>query len=627
MRPRAARDGRCREALVEDSASLEPAVRRRACSVRGPAQTRRSRSRRAWQNWGVLLGDRRWPITGLVVVSVVAGVCESIVLALIAELATALATKHSSTSLPIGPFLLHGHVHSFILVGLAIAIVRIALQVILARLPAQITADSQARIRSRLFSAFTRASWSLQSRDGEGAFQELMTSQSVQVTFGTAQALTTVSTACILVVLIATALVVQPIASVIMIAVAIGMFALLRPLGALGRRHANELSKAQLEFAASLFEAVSLAEEVKVFGAGDAQQRQVDRLVNLNRDRLFSTQSLTRFVPGAYQAIMLLLLLSGLGLLNIIGTGRLASLGTVVLLLVRAASYGQQVQGSYQTVQQTLPFVERLSEAELRYKQGAVQRGSGVLGGVPSIRFENVSYAYEPGHAALTSVAFRVEPRQSIGILGPTGSGKSTLVQLLLGLRQPNSGQYLLNGQPAESVAYAEWTRHFAYVPQDSKLLHGTVAENIRFFREIDDDAVEQAARLAHIHGDITSWSQGYETIVGQRSDAVSGGQRQRICLARALAGKPYVLVLDEPTSALDPQSATLVRDTLAGVKGEMTLFVVDHRFSTLDVCDELMVVRNGMLEAFGTSQQLVRSNEFYRLAIADRQIDNNLGT
>ena len=106
-----------------------------------------------------------------------------------------------------------------------------------------------------------------------------------------------------------------------------------------------------------------------------------------------------------------------------------------------------------------------------------------------------------------------------------------------------------------------DWRRRVAYVPQDPKLLHGTVAENIRFYRDIDDGAVERAARLAHIHGDVLSWPSGYGTLIGQRADAVSGGQRQRLCLARALAGAPDVLVLDEPTSALDLPSESLVQE------------------------------------------------------------------
>jgi ATP-binding cassette, subfamily B, bacterial len=568
-----------------------------------------------WRSWVLFLGGRSRAIVALVVVSVCAGLCESIILALIAQVATDLATKHMVAVVHIGPINLKRPIEDFVVAGLAIAVVRIALQGALSYLPAKVCADLQARTRHNLFSVFTRASWSVQSRDGEGEFQELLTSQVIQFTWGATQGATAISSACMLVVLIATALVVQPAAALIMIGAAIALFALMRPLGTLGRRHSGELSRAQLDYAASLYEAVNLAEEAKVFGAGEAQARQVGRLVDATRDRLFTTQFLMRLVPGVYQSIMLLLLLGGLGVLAVIGVGQLASLGTVVLLLVRASSYGQQTQGSYQIVHQSLPFLERLNEAELRYRSASVSEGARTLDSVPAIDFESVSYAYEPGRPVLSSVTFRVEPGQTIGVVGPTGAGKSSLVQLLLGLREPESGQYLLNGELAASLSTSGWTRAFAYVPQDPKLLHGTVADNIRFFRTIDDGTVEHAARLAHIHEDIASWPQGYQTVIGQRSDAVSGGQRQRICLARAIAGRPFVMVLDEPTSALDPQSEFLVQETLAALKGQMTLFVVAHGFSTLSTCDEVMVVRNGHLEAFGTAVELTRSNDFYRNA------------
>ena len=154
-----------------------------------------------------------------------------------------------------------------------------------------------------------------------------------------------------------------------------------------------------------------------------------------------------------------------------------------------------------------------------------------------------------------------------------------------------------------------------AYVPQEPRLLHGTVADNIRYFRDLDDDAVERAGRLARIHDDIMGWSDGYETTIGPRADAVSGGQQQRICLARALVTEPEVLVLDEPTSALDPHSESLIQESLVGLKGQMTLFIVAHRMSTLDVCDRVMVVVDGKLDAFDTIALLQQNNYYYRSA------------
>ena len=142
------------------------------------------------------------------------------------------------------------------------------------------------------------------------------------------------------------------------------------------------------------------------------------------------------------------------------------------------------------------------------------------------------------------------------------------------------------------------------------------MAENIRFLRDIDDEAVRHAARLAGIHNEIMAWPDGYETVVGPRANAVSGGQQQRICLARALAARPQMLILDEPTSALDPHSELLIRESLLGLRHELTLFVVAHRLSTLDLCERIMVILDGRLEAFGTPESLQSTNIYYRSAL-----------
>jgi ATP-binding cassette subfamily B protein len=126
---------------------------------------------------------------------------------------------------------------------------------------------------------------------------------------------------------------------------------------------------------------------------------------------------------------------------------------------------------------------------------------------------------------------------ETVGIIGPSGAGKSTLVQLLLRLRTPSTGRYLLNGIPAAEIAQEDWHRRVAYVPQDPRLLHASVAENIRYFREIGDEDVERAARLARIHDEVSGWAKGYETIVGPRADAVSGGQHGSASRARSRPG------------------------------------------------------------------------------------------
>jgi ABC-type multidrug transport system fused ATPase/permease subunit len=316
--------------------------------------------------------------------------------------------------------------------------------------------------------------------------------------------------------------------------------------------------------------------------------------------------------------MMYLLLILGLFALFEVSRGSLASLSAVILLMVRVGAVGQNLQGAQQGLRQSLPFIERLQETAKRYANAVPVTGDAPLASVEEIEFDDVSFGYRPERLVLHEISCAVSTTEAIGVIGPSGAGKSTFVQLLLALREPTSGEYLVNGQPASSFAREDWHRVFAYVPQEPKLLHDTVSENIRFRREgISDEDVRRAARLAHIDEVIAGWSDGYDTVIGPRADAISGGQQQRICLARALVQQPSVLVLDEPTSALDPQSEAAIQDTLRELKGELTVFIVAHRMSTLDVCDRVMVILDGRLAAFEPVDVLQRESAYYRRATA----------
>ena len=200
---------------------------------------------------------------------------------------------------------------------------------------------------------------------------------------------------------------------------------------------------------------------------------------------------------------------------------------------------------------------------------------------------------------------------------GPPGSGKSTLVQLLLGLREPISGSVLSNGRDIRVLSRAEWARKVTFVPQDAHLIAGTISDNIRFLRDnVSQDEIEQAARLANLHDDVSAFPDGYDRQVGERGSHLSGGQQQRLIIARALVEHPDVLILDEPTSSLDVRSEHLIRQTLDRLRDDMTIIIIAHRLSTLDSCDRLMVIHEGELKAFDTPDNLEKDNDFYREAL-----------
>lgn len=564
-----------------------------------------------------LLGDRPTPVVALVVVSVFTGLTESAILTLIAQAAAALVDGTTRISLDLGPVHATSTVRALLFVGLALAIGRLALVVPLSILPAQIAADVQQRLRLALFSAFTSASWETQSRDREGQLQELIGNQVGQATGGALNATQLLTAVVTVGVLMISALVLNAVAALFVLVTAVLLFMFLRPFNELGVRRARALSQAQLNVAHGISEATRVAEETHVFGVDGAQRARMEGLLGAMRALFYRTQMLTNFVPNVYRSLVYVVVLAGLGVLTLVHASHVAALGAVVLLLVRAAGYGQSAQGSYAVVRQALPFVERLQEAVVRYSASTPVRVDRRLGEVQSLSFDDVSFAYVTGRPVLSEITFAVAKGEAIGIVGPSGAGKSTLVQLLLRLRTADAGRYLVNGIPAEDVADVDWHSRVAYVPQESRLLHTSVRDNIRYYRAIDDAEVERAARLARVHEDIVTWANGYDTIVGPRADAVSGGQQQRICIARALCARPEILILDEPTSALDPRSESLLQESLQGLKATLTLFVVAHRMSTLNICTRIMVIEHGRIAAFDTAENLRLRSTYFRSAAA----------
>ena len=350
----------------------------------------------------------------------------------------------------------------------------------------------------------------MQSRDREGHLQETMTSQVIQATAGAVQATTLLTSLITFVVLMASALALN--ADRRRDRARRGDRAVRAAAAAeraRGAPRARSLAGADASTPGGIGEAIRVAEETQVFGVAAAQRERIGRLIDAARELFFRTWVIGRLVPNLYQSLIYLLIVAGLGGLYLAGAGHAASLGAVVLLLVRAGNNGQQAQTSYQGLRQSLPFIERLQAAEARYAQSAPLDGGALLGRIESLAFEHVSFAYRAERPVLSEISFAVAGGEAIGIVGPSGAGKSTLVQILLRLRPSDRGRYLVNGVPAEQFARSDWHRRVAYVSQEPRLVHATVAENIRYFRDLDDEAVERAARLARIHDDVVAWPRG----------------------------------------------------------------------------------------------------------------------
>lgn len=283
------------------------------------------------------------------------------------------------------------------------------------------------------------------------------------------------------------------------------------------------------------------------------------------------------------------------------------SFAATLYLIQKIFTYMESAQSSLQGVFEMLPYAKNV----LVYKETLEARKEKNGKGRPfsfekEIVFDSVVLSYEGRPDVLRDVSFILPRGSTVGVIGPSGAGKTSVADILLRLFEPTGGNILVDGTDSADISLADWRRHIGYVSQDVFLLNGTVEENIRFYRpELSHHAVVEAAKKANIHDFIESLPQGYDTNTGDRGALFSGGQRQRVALARALAGKPDLLVLDEATSALDNESERLIQEAIKGLHGSVTVFMIAHRLSTIEAADRVLVLEGGRITAEGSPEEL----------------------
>ena len=223
------------------------------------------------------------------------------------------------------------------------------------------------------------------------------------------------------------------------------------------------------------------------------------------------------------------------------------------------------------------------------------------------IRADHIGFAYDPRRPVLTDVSFEAKPGELIAIVGPTGAGKTTVMNLLHRFYDPTEGSITIDGQDLRHVTMDSWYRQISLVPQETILFGGTILDNIRYGNEkATQEEVVAASRAAHAHDFIMSFPDQYQTIVGEKGINVSGGQRQRIAIARAIVKNPRILLLDEATSALDGESERLVQEALEQLMKGRTTFVIAHRLTTIQRADRILVFNKGRLVETGTHAELM---------------------
>ena len=298
--------------------------------------------------------------------------------------------------------------------------------------------------------------------------------------------------------------------------------------------------------------------------------------------------------------------------------GAFVLINTYLLQLVRPL---ERLGNLYRSIKQALIDLEQMSQIFDEQPEVTDAPGAEPLSNGPgAIRFDNVSFAYDPRRQVLKNVSFTVEPGRKVALVGPSGGGKTTIGRLLFRFYDPPEGSISIDGQDIRTRTQASVRAAIGVVPQDTVLFNEAISENIQFGRPgAAQEEIIAAAELAQIHGFIRSLPDGFDTVVGERGLKLSGGEKQRVAIARAVLKHPRIFLFDEATSALDSHTEQAIQESLTHVSQGSTTVVIAHRLSTIVDADQILFIGGGQVREHGSHQQLLAMGGLYA-ALWDRQ-------
>ena len=348
-------------------------------------------------------------------------------------------------------------------------------------------------------------------------------------------------------------------------------------------------------------EALSSIRVVKAFGREDREQ---ERFVK-HSSKGVKGQIDVAFMGGGFDLLVGLTIAIGTAAVLYLGVRHVQSgvltLGELLLIMAYLVKlYGPletickkvaDLQSALASAERVLALLDKAPDVPERANARSLSRASG------AVAFRNVSFAYTPNRTVLHDISFEIGPGTRVGIQGKTGAGKTTLVNLLIRFYDPTDGQVLLDGVDLRDYKLADLRNQFGIVLQEPVLFSTSIAENIAYARpDATEEEIFEAAKAANAHDFIVQLPNGYDTEVGERGMSLSGGERQRISLARAFLKNAPILILDEPTSSVDMKTETMIMESMDRLMEGRTSFMIAHRLSSLEICDQRLVLEDGRL-------------------------------